>query len=278
MLLCEDIASYSNYVVNKKKGYVKKMPRTPRIHSQSGFYHVMLRGINRQQVFYDTEDHQYFISLLDKYKTICGYKLHAYCLMGNHVHLLLQIQAEPLHIIMKRLGDAFVYWYNLKYKRTGHLFQGRYRSEPVDSDRYYMIVLRYILRNPVKAGLCISPERYPYGSAAEYILEADGITDKDYALQMMTYDQWREYISQDVDDECLEIRNDTIHRVTDTEALNYILMEFGSSSVPISISENRDILNVSIRRLLLKGISIRQLCRLTGLSKKVIERGKRGMK
>lgn len=84
--------------------------------------------------------------------------------MGNHVHLLLREGKEPLSQIFKRLGVRYVYWYNWKYKRTGHLFQDRFKSEPVEDDTYFLAVLRYIYQNPVKAGLCEKPEEYQWSS------------------------------------------------------------------------------------------------------------------
>ena len=102
--------------------------------SDSCIYHVMLRGINRQDIFEDEEDFLRFLAVLKECKEISGYELYAYCLMANHIHLLIRTGKEPLDLIFKRLGSRFVYWYNLKYRRTGHLFQDRYRSEPVEDD------------------------------------------------------------------------------------------------------------------------------------------------
>ena len=131
------------------------MPRTARKKSHSQIYHVMLRGINKQQIFFDKEDNEYFIGLLKRYRDSCGYQLHAYCLMGNHVHLLLQEgENKTTGEIIRHIGSAYVYWYNLKYERTGHLFQDRFKSEPVESESYLLTVFRYILMNPVKAGIC----------------------------------------------------------------------------------------------------------------------------
>ena len=145
------------------------MPRAARRKSESGIYHVILRGMNRQQIFYDEEDYAYFIHLLDRFQDISHYELYAYCLMGNHIHLLLKTGEEPLDRVFRRIGASFVYWYNLKYQRVGHLFQDRFRSEPVEDDQYFLTVLRYVFRNPVKAGLCTKPEEYPYSNIREYI-------------------------------------------------------------------------------------------------------------
>ena len=96
------------------------MPRQARKKSSSGIYHIMLRGINQQQIFEDSEDFNKFLQVLKDSKAISEFKIFAYCLMGNHIHLLIQEQKEPIEQIMKRIATRFVYWYNIKYQRVGH--------------------------------------------------------------------------------------------------------------------------------------------------------------
>ena len=160
------------------------MPRTQRKKSTSSIYHVMLRGINQQQIFEDEEDYLRFLSVLRECKEVSEYKLYAYCLMGNHVHLLLQEGKEPLDLIFKRIGSRFVYWYNLKYQRVGHLFQDRYKSEPVETEAYFLTALRYILQNPMKAGLEETPGTYGWSSYASYAGRSDGLTDSEMAIDL----------------------------------------------------------------------------------------------
>ena len=146
------------------------MPRTPRLKSQSGIYHIMLRGINQQIIFEDDEDYIKFIDTLKSYKAISGYEVFAYCLMSNHVHILLKVGKEDLDVIMKRIAGSYVYWYNWKYYRKGHLFQDRFKSEPIDDNEYFFTVLRYIHRNPLKAGITEKIDEYKYCSYNEYII------------------------------------------------------------------------------------------------------------
>jgi REP element-mobilizing transposase RayT len=129
------------------------LSRTARRKSESGIYHVVLRGINRQTIFADDEDHEKFIQILSECKKISGYSLYGYCLMGNHVHLLIKEETEDLGKIMKRIGVRYVYWFNRKYGRSGHLFQDRFKSEPVDDDGYFMTVLEYITSKPAEIRL-----------------------------------------------------------------------------------------------------------------------------
>ena len=249
-----------------------RMPRTARKTSKSLIYHVMLRGINRQQLFFDHEDNQYFIGLLKRYKETCGFQLFAYCLMGNHVHLLLQEKENmPTGTIIRHIGTAFAYWYNKKYERSGHLFQDRFKSEPVESEAYLLTVFRYILMNPVKAGLCTRAEQYPYSSAGEYLQGTKGITDTELLKSMMSNEAMQEYINQSNDDQCMEMDDTIRKRVTDEAAEQLIRQELGGIHPTVRSVRERQTLNTSIKKLLHSGISIRQLSRLTGISKKIIE-------
>jgi len=140
------------------------MPRSGRKKSETGIYHVMLRGINRQPIFAENEDYYKYLSLLTTVKDISGFKLYAYCLMENHIHLLLKEDGEPLGQIFKRLGSRYVFWFNKKYNRVGHLFQDRFKSAPVEDEGYFIRALFYIYQNPVEAGICAKPRDYEWSS------------------------------------------------------------------------------------------------------------------
>ena len=127
------------------------MPRGPRVKSISGIYHVMLRGANRQEIFHDDIDCMRFLEIIEKYKKVSGMKVYAWCLMNNHVHLLLKEGIEDLSITMKRIGVSYVTYYNLKYNTTGHLFQDRFRSENVESNVNLFRVIRYIHQKTSKS-------------------------------------------------------------------------------------------------------------------------------
>jgi len=127
------------------------LARRARVRSNTGIYHVMIRGINRQAIFEDDEDRIRFIDTLREYKDISKYEIYGYCLMDNHIHLLIKEIDESISLIIKRISSSYVHWYNTKYERLGHLFQERFRSEVVEDDGYFLTVLRYIHQNPVKA-------------------------------------------------------------------------------------------------------------------------------
>ena len=138
------------------------MARKPRIHLPGGLYHVILRGNGGQDVFLSDEDRYRFYLLLQEGTCRFGYRVHAFCLMTNHIHLALQSGDIPLSRGMQNLSFRYTRWINWRQKRTGHLFQGRYKAVLVDGDSYLLELVRYIHLNPVRAGMVTDPEEYPW--------------------------------------------------------------------------------------------------------------------
>lgn len=249
------------------------MPRIARKKSESGMYHIMLRGINQQVIFEDQEDYTKFISTLVRYKTICGFKLHAYCLMPNHIHILIKPEKEDLDLIVKRIAGSYVYWYNAKYYRKGHLFQDRFRSEPVEDDSYFLTVIRYIHQNPVKAKLSKSPQEYEFSSYCDYISGKKMLVDSELALDMIGMNQFVAFNNEENIDECLEL-SDQEFRLSDNDAKKIVF--------EITQCDNKlDLKSVSsadkeryIKILKMKGLSIRQISRFTGIGKSFVEKTK----
>ena len=241
------------------------MPRQARKKSSSGIYHVMLRGINKQQIFEDEEDCEKFLWVLKETKAVSEYKLFAYCLMGNHIHLLIKEEKEPLEQIFKRIGGKFVYWYNIKYQRVGHLFQDRFKSEPVEDDAYLFTVIRYIHQNPVKAKLCENIEDYKFSSYKEYT-DRNWIVDTDFILDIMPIDEFAAFNHEENTDKCLELEEKEAVRLTDEQAKRIIEMSSGCSNASefqqLSECDKEEYLNEFKN----KGLSIRQVSRLTGVS------------
>lgn len=166
------------------------MPRGAREKAESGIYHIMLRGINKQTIFEDDEDYVKFLHVINDCKKKSSFKLMAYCLMSNHLHLLIKEENEELGQIFKRIGSSYVYWYNFKYSRTGHLFQDRFRSESVNNDEYFLTVLRYIHQNPIKAGLCTDVSKYKCSSYNDYLYKTE-LTDIEFGLSLFSEDVYK---------------------------------------------------------------------------------------
>lgn len=145
------------------------MARKPRIHIPGGLYHVILRGNGGQPVFLSDEDRYRFYLLLQEGTCRFGYRVHAFCLMTNHIHLVLQAGSIPLSLGMQNLSFRYTRWVNLREKRMGHLFQGRFKSVLVDGDSYLLELIRYIHLNPVRAGMVDSPGKYRWSSHFAYL-------------------------------------------------------------------------------------------------------------
>jgi REP element-mobilizing transposase RayT len=252
------------------------MPRVARIKSNNGLYHIIMRGINRQTIFEDEEDYTKFIQIIQRYQGICEYKIYAYCLMSNHLHLLLMEGKEPLETVMRRLCGSYVFWYNKKYGRAGYLFQDRYKSEPVENDMYFLTVLRYIFHNPIKAGIVTEIHNYKWTNYIDY-MKGTNQTEINFVLNTFHIDREKaiegfvEHINTKNDDKCLEIQEKKL--LTDDDARKII-------KAHCQIEQTIDIQDFDIikRNLYLKdlknryGLSIRQIERLTGISRGVIQR------
>ena len=145
------------------------MARKPRIHLPGGFYHVILRGNSGQPVFFTDEDCCRFYLLLQEGTCRFGYRIHAFFLMTNHIHLVIQVGAIPLSRGMQNLSFRYARWINWRKKRTGHLFQGRYKAVLVDGDSYLLELIRYIHLNPVRAGMVTDPEEYLLSGHRAYL-------------------------------------------------------------------------------------------------------------
>lgn len=251
------------------------LARVARKRSDSGIYHIMLRGINRQNIFEDDEDRYKLLEILSYFNSQEKYKVYSYCLMGNHVHLLLQEDEDTISDAVKRISSTYVLWYNKKYKRFGHLFQDRFKSEPVENLGYFLTVLRYIHQNPVKAGTVSNVLETKWTSYYYYISETSFI-DIDFALDIFSpnrdiaIDLYINYMNEGNKDKCLDL-DDTLY--VDDKNIILFLKSIGVPS--ISHLQQMDVAN---RNLIIKeiknleSVTIRQISRITGLSKSVIGR------
>jgi len=157
------------------------MPRIFRLLPEQGVLHILTRGNNRQKVFHNEEDYRRYLYYLKLYKEEHKFQLYHYCLMPNHVHLLIETsQKTILSKLMKQLNLAYFYYYRKRYKYWGHLWQGRYKSLIVARDEYLIKCGRYIEGNPVRAKMVKKPEDYPWSSYKYYVFGGDkGLTDQD---------------------------------------------------------------------------------------------------
>ena len=145
------------------------MARLKRYHCPKSFYHVMLRGNDGQDIFFSENDRYTMYFLLQEGVENYGHQIHAFCLMKNHIHLLIQVGEVPLSKIMQNLGSRYTQKINRRYDRVGHLFQGRFKSILIEDEVYFTRLLRYIHRNPVRAHITQTPENYIWSSHNTYL-------------------------------------------------------------------------------------------------------------
>lgn len=250
------------------------MPRQARKKSESGIYHIMLRGINRQVLFEDEEDRGRLISTLREYKNKSGYEILGYCLMDNHIHLLIQEGKEPIASTMKRIGVSYAFWYNWKNKRSGHLFQDRYKSESVEDDQALLSVLRYIHQNPTKAGMVGSISEFKWSSYNEYVGIAK-IVDTSLVLgmfsenEMIAKESFAKFMTENCND---EISIEDNKRLTDSEAKERIKSTVDKTFDEIQQMDKEKRDEILRRMKDIEGVSIRQIARITGFTVNVVAR------
>ncbi len=159
------------------------MGRKPRIEYKGGVYHVIQRGNNRQYIFEKKEDKAYLLELVGEYKAVMNYNLYGFVLMDNHYHMVLRTLDAPMQEIMHRINNKYSKYYNRKYKRTGHVFENRYKSIIVKDDKYLLSLLRYIHQNPVRAKMCKELKTYQWSSDSSYRKnKTSDIADIDFIL------------------------------------------------------------------------------------------------
>jgi REP element-mobilizing transposase RayT len=258
----------------------KIMPRHARQVSKTGIYHLMVRGINRGALFHDDEDRQRYLETLARITEDSSIAVLGYCLMYNHVHLLLQEYSNGVSNLMHRLGASYAYYYNWKYERTGHVFQNRFKSETVEDDAYLKTVIRYIHQNPVKAGLSSEADAYPWSSCQVYYGGTDYLPrltstalilglfseQKDQAIIAL-----RQFIAASTNDICLEDLEGKA--LSDTKALQLIkkvLQNIPKGTLMEMSKADRNQLVCQLK--LIEGLSIRQISRLTGVSFNIVKR------
>lgn len=149
------------------------MARKPRVHFAGALYHVICRGNQGQFIFRDDQDRRRYLDLLRESPRRFGYKLYAYVLMGNHVHHLIEVADAPLSKVMQNILFRYTRYWNARYKKIGHLFQGRYKAILCERDSYLLELIRYLHLNPVRSKMVRYPEQYRWSSHRAY-LEGDG--------------------------------------------------------------------------------------------------------
>jgi REP element-mobilizing transposase RayT len=233
----------------------------------------MLRGNAGMQLFFDDDDRRFFLERLGRYRDECDLELFAWCLMGNHVHLLVRDESDSLSLAVKKLTQSYAAWFNQKYDRAGSVFGGRYRRESVEGEPYLLEVFRYILTNPVRAGGQIDQ----WTSYNDY-RGLTGMTDTAFIASLFSPDPSAafglidEFVSSRPDTEPAILDEPPARYNTDAAALKLIKGLTRSSSPTALADMNSNRRNTILTRLKDEGISVRRISRLTGISRGIVQR------
>ncbi len=185
------------------------MARQLRIEYEGAFYHITSRGNQRGNIYWDDKDREEFKRILKRTKEIYGYFLHAYVLMDNHYHLLIETPHANIKQIMQNINTSYTVYVNRRHHRFGHLFQGRYKAFIVDKGSYLLELGRYIHLNPVRAAVVRIPEDYRWSSYREYLQEErhQTIVDTDDTLysfskkRAIAVSKYREFVNAGISNE-----------------------------------------------------------------------------
>lgn len=246
------------------------MPRCARNLVNSGFYHIMIRGVNKEIIFKEDEDRKLFLRLLYYYCKKFNSKIHAYCLMDNHVHILFEDKSFFISDFMRELSSHYASEFNKKHKRIGHLYQERFRSEIVWDEDYLLRLVRYIHKNPEKAGIC-KTEEYKWSSYREYVSKAN-IIEKLYVLSKFSSNyevaikKFKEFILDKSEDNIDNIYfSETLSDLQATELIRHILKIDNILEIKSYEREKKE--EILKRILEIKNLNCSQIARILKISK-----------
>ena len=242
------------------------MPRIARVFGESGYMHVYTRGNGKQILFEDRADYICYLQLLKKYSSETGVAICCFCLMENHVHLLVYDPEKDLSKLMRKLSSAYSGYFNWKYHRTGHLFEGRFNSIPIESREYLVRVFRYILNNPKKSNICRA-EEYPWSSYSRYGY-SDSFVDTSVFQELIGDRDDYETFMLTEDEDCPELEGYTRDDIWAKAILRDVLRVKSGTELQHYDAKAR---NDALRLLKSRGLTIRQIERLTGINQSAIQ-------
>lgn len=253
------------------------MPRKPRSLSSTGIYHTILRSVNQHLIFEEDSDYQKFLFILKDCKEKYSIDIYAYCLMDNHIHLLIKSAPETLSSFFQSLGTRFVQWYNNKYSRYGHLFQDRFYSQAVENESHFLSALVYIHNNPVKSNMCRHPSEYRFSSFNAYYGAKNPLVNVAAACDIIgSRDLLLRYFANNCDQNFGNLFADDYrvkkHFTTDDEALILFRKITHLNTLSEASALPRVQRNEFVRKLKDEGLTMKQIARLLDISTKTVSR------
>ncbi len=255
------------------------MPRQARESSPTNYYHIMMRGNNKEKIFDKKEQKFYFTDLLKTTVTESGLEIAAWCLMSNHVHIIAQGELSMISASLKKLNTKYAMVYNKKNERAGHVFQDRFKSEVIKDDPYLLNVVRYVHNNPVKANIVKHPDDYKWSSYREYTEKVPGIINSGQKKFIMAYfnnnlnsykkfhimEDFIEYL--DTDEEIEHNRMENVKSIINTFCHERDLADI--TQIAKSSEYKKEIVNELLEKT---SLSHRKIADLLGIDRSVIYR------
>lgn len=252
------------------------MPRNAREQCESKIYHIFIRGVGRQLIFEDDQDRNMFLELIARFRPEAC-RLFAWALMGNHAHMIIQGDMECVSPFMQKLETTYSGYFNRRHDRAGHLFQGRFGSEGIKDEQQLLTALRYVHQNPLRAGMSDSCD-YMWSSYREYISgsgRSPAICDVSFVLGLLGNRGLFEQFHREGETASLMDIDDSQYRyerMSDAQALRIAQHALGEDRIDSLAGCLRADRDAKLRLLKEVGLSIRQIARLTGIGRGIIQR------
>lgn len=263
---------------------VREVTRQARGIADSGVYHIMLRGNERKNIFQEDEDKQRFLDGVVAKQMETRFSVYAYCLMDNHVHLLMKVNNDDLASIMKGIAVRYASFYNWKYKRVGHVFQDRFKSEAIEDERYLLAAVRYIHYNPIKAGITETVAGYKWSSYPEYLrIKGQSCIETEFVLGIIGGDrrtaikEFERFSTEQNDLEFIDCEDELMIRTFD-EGKAYLTAYLNKNTPGLRIGQIKD--DKAMRKEIIlhliseTSLSQRMIAELLEVDKGVVERAK----
>ena len=247
------------------------MTRQPRALSDSGLYHIVFRGVNHENIFESEADYDYIHKTIQVVKNELGFELYAYCYMNNHVHLLIkEKKMGAISLIMQKILTRYAMYYNIQYERSGSLIGSRYKSKPVEKERYLLPLISYIHRNPVESGMVYRVEDYKYSSYKAYLDKRDELVDTGFLFDIIDIKQYLQLHLKDKEGFGEYVEGARSKKRTEGDIRRIIMEHIGGMEPHQLKKRNNCERDKILRRLRNVGLSIREIERATGISRGVI--------
>lgn len=261
------------------------MPRQPRRKSHSKVYHCMLRGINKQDIFFEEKDYLEFQNIIKKTKENFLYQLYSYVLMPNHIHLEIKDESQELSQIIHSMATSYAIYFNKKYQRVGHVFENRFQSKNVENSYYILNLVRYIHQNPIKAGIA-KMEEYKWSSYSEYfektkVKEDNKLVDTERILEMFSTEkeqgikEFFQFNTKSIkfQDSAEFLEYEMKNKLTDEEVIYFIKEELKIYNIQEIQKYNKNYRNQIIQKIKkIQGVTQPQIARVLGITLRMVQR------